>query len=166
MYCATVLSSSSCSFLTKVIGESIVTGKSSRALIIPVAITLLYLPNVIGGYVQWKNANAVIGARGKSTTKDLIETLNTYLNNYILNEICEILPLIVSDGLLVSTSSITLNFTDNSQIWRCFKIWNSSLRVIALSLFLLLTETGNISLHLFTTQYLYPYSTLSNRPGF
>ncbi len=114
MYRETVLSSSFCSFLTKVICESIVTGKSSRALIIPVAITLLYLPNVIGGYVQWENANAIIGTKGKSTKKDLIKTLNTYLYNYILNETCEIVPLIVSDGLLVSTFSMTLNCTDNS----------------------------------------------------
>ena len=137
--------------LTESIDESIVTGKSSRALIILVAVTLLYLPNVIAGYVQWVNIIVMIGTRGKSTKKDLIAVLSTFSNIPVLNEICQIVPIIVSDGLLVRSSSITLTCADNLQIWRCFKVWNSSVRVIALSLFLLMTEIGNIPLHLFMT---------------
>ncbi len=93
----------------------------------------------------------MIGTGGESTKKDFIAELNTFSNIPVLNEICQIVPIIVSDGLLVRNSSITLTCADNLQIWRCFKVWNSSVRVVALSLFFLLTEIGNIPLHLFTT---------------
>ncbi len=83
--------------------KTVVTGKSARTLIIPMAITLLYLPNIIAGYVQFANITAIIGTKGKSAKKDLIIMLNVYSNTFVLNELCQILPIIVSDGLLVGT---------------------------------------------------------------
>ncbi len=62
--------------------KSVVAGKSARALLIPVAITLLYLPNIIAGYVQYLNITAIMGTKGKSTMKDLIIMLNIYSDNF------------------------------------------------------------------------------------
>ena len=39
---------------------------------------------------------------------------------------------------------MTWTSSDILQIWRCFKVWNGSFRIIALSLLLYSAEIGNI----------------------
>ena len=139
------------------------TGKTSRTLIIPIGVTLLYFPNIIAGYTEWMNINTIIGTNGKSMKKDVLADLNPPSNYVVWDDISEIAPLVVSDGLLVRISGITLACAEISQIWRCFKVWNSSFRIIALSLFFYLSEIGNSSVYLFMIGYLCSYSTLSDR---
>ncbi len=134
--------------LTRTLCKLIVTGKSPRTRIIPIGITLLYIPNAVAGYIQWVVINLAIGTSGRSMKKYAKGELNAYSIYVVWNDICIIVPLVVSDGLLVRTSFINLTCADISQIWRCFKVWNSSPRVIALSLFFLLAETGNSSLYI------------------
>lgn len=74
----------------------------------------------------------------------------------------QLVPLVVSDGLLVSTSGWILNFSYILRIWRCFKVWNNSLRVITLSLLLFLAEIGISSLCLFMMKYSYSFRDLSS----
>ena len=95
--------------------------------------------------------------------KDVLADLNPPSNYVVWDDISEIAPLVVSDGLLVRTSGINLACSKISQIWRCFKVWNSSFRIIALSLFFYLSEIGNSSVYLFMIGYLCSYSTLSDR---
>ncbi len=159
----TVLLSSYFPSLTDLMGASIVTRKSPRTWIIPIGITLLFIPNVISGYIRWKKINAIIGTSGNSMIKDTILELEQSTNYGVWDDVSEVMPLIVSDGLLVRAPSMNLNEADFSQIWRCFKVWNSSLRMIALSLLFFSCETGNSSLYLFIIDNLFSFSHLFNR---
>ena len=81
--------------MTPVIGKLAVTSKSSKNCTILAGITVLYLVNVMGGYMQLERLLQVITTGGKPR-KD-----NPQADD-ILNNIVQDLPLIVADGLLVS----------------------------------------------------------------
>ncbi|KJA18842.1 hypothetical protein HYPSUDRAFT_44840 [Hypholoma sublateritium FD-334 SS-4] len=101
------------------------TGKSSKNYIILAAITILYLDSVVVGLLQWVNINLLIGKRGESRKEDLLVELTSFTTSLILEEMTQYIPSIVADGLL---------------IWRCYKVWNSSFKIISLSLFLFSVE--------------------------
>ena len=80
------------------------TRRSSRTLIIPIGITLLYLTNVMSGYIQWVNIIALFGITGKSLQKDVMAELRKSCDYGVWDDMSQLVPLVVSDGLLVSTS--------------------------------------------------------------
>lgn len=94
--------------------------------------------------MQWVKINIFIGIRGETLVESLFAQTTTFTNDEVLGNATQILPCIVADGLLVRDPAITLTSSDIYQIWRCFKIWNNSLRIIALSLLLFVAEIGNI----------------------
>ena len=80
--------------MTHVIGKLAVTSKSSRNCTILAGITVLYLVNVMGGYMQLERIMQAIRTGGKPRGD------NPQADD-ILNNIVQDLPLIVADGLLV-----------------------------------------------------------------
>lgn len=101
IYSGTVISSPVVYFLTEIIGGLIVTGKSSKNCLVLAAITVLYVVNVVEGYIQWLSINLVIGISGQSKIEDLLAQTTTSLRDDVLVDITQNLPLIVADGLLV-----------------------------------------------------------------
>lgn len=75
-----------------IIGVSTVTGKSSRNRIVLAVITVLYAINVIGGVSNW------VGINHLTITGLPVEDLSV-----VLIDVTEVLPLILADGLLVSS---------------------------------------------------------------
>ena len=88
---------------------TIVTGKPSKNFIVITAITLLYLPNVIGGCMEWVVINVLFGTNGQLMPEDLAAEMNEG-TKYALYDIALYIPYIVSDGLLVRYSCLTLKF--------------------------------------------------------
>ncbi|KDR71358.1 hypothetical protein GALMADRAFT_144042 [Galerina marginata CBS 339.88] len=101
--------------------------KSSQRRMVIFSITLLYLLGVIMLGVQWyglERAFLVDGETLESTFTALI-TVPGWSN--LLGGICTLYMIVIADGLLV---------------WRCFFVWNRSLRVSGLPFLLFLTEIG------------------------
>ncbi|KJA15920.1 hypothetical protein HYPSUDRAFT_47981 [Hypholoma sublateritium FD-334 SS-4] len=126
-----------------------ITGKASRNRVVLAAITILYASNVIGGSVLWIDIHRQIGMNGESPLGVLLTEIrgSNFTPSSVLLEVSSGLPLVVADGLL---------------IWRCFRIWDSSLRIIALSLILFLAE---IALFLATLVFSFTSSTDSTKSG-
>ncbi|KJA18840.1 hypothetical protein HYPSUDRAFT_44839 [Hypholoma sublateritium FD-334 SS-4] len=103
------------------------TKKSSKNRLVLAAITILFVTNVIGGVKLWGDIHRLIGTSGESLSDILSAESRAFdgTNSVLVELVFSGLPVIVADGLL---------------IWRCFRIWDSSLRHIALSLILLLAE--------------------------
>ena len=59
----------------------------------------------MSGYIQWVNIIALFGTSGKSLKKDVITELKKSCDYLVWNDMSQLVPLVVSDGLLVSTSS-------------------------------------------------------------
>lgn len=82
------------SFLKKFIDKLTVTSKPSKNRIVLAGITVLYLVNIMGGYLQWTSITHVIETNGKPENESMqVDDL--------LIDINQDLPLIVADGLLV-----------------------------------------------------------------
>ncbi|KJA18846.1 hypothetical protein HYPSUDRAFT_44843 [Hypholoma sublateritium FD-334 SS-4] len=111
------------------------TRKSPKNQIVLGLITALYVLSVIGGLIIWVDLNLLIGTSGESRSESLSAEFNAFSSphNLLLVNLTQNLPPILADGLL---------------IWRCFKIYNNSFRIIALSLLLFLAE---IALYLTVT---------------
>ncbi|KJA18851.1 hypothetical protein HYPSUDRAFT_205069 [Hypholoma sublateritium FD-334 SS-4] len=101
------------------------TGKSSTNRVVVAATTVLYAFNVIGGLKLWEDISLLIGTSGSSMSEGLLAESTAFADNIVWSDVTKFLPFIVADGLL---------------IWRCFKIWNGSYRIVALSLLLFLAE--------------------------
>ena len=117
--------------------------KGSRNPLVLTAITFLYILNVISITSLWENIHLLLGTSGESKTKSLLVAAATIDKEAIITCITQTVPLIIADGLLVRLPWVNDILPANlSKIWRCYRIWNNSLRIIALSLVAFLAETG------------------------
>ena len=120
----------------------IVTRKGSQATIVTATITMLYLLSIAQLAIAWQQLQSNFVDSGETC-----ETIFIYwaeLASAGFNAVTNILP----DGLLVSTTfTISFRFSHLKlgKIWRCFHMWNRSLRTISLPFFFLVAETGEIS---------------------
>ena len=68
------------------------------------AITILYVPNVIGGALVWPKLPILFGTSGESITESYLKeshALSTSGSNGILGQLVRLPAFIVADGLLV-----------------------------------------------------------------
>ncbi len=93
-------------------GISIVTSKSSRNRMVLVAITVLYLVNVVQEAVKWEHVNLAIGKDDTAETQNLLAEINSFSYNLIFIDITQSLSLSVADALLVKYPNFSLTFSD------------------------------------------------------
>ncbi|KJA18640.1 hypothetical protein HYPSUDRAFT_44996 [Hypholoma sublateritium FD-334 SS-4] len=105
--------------------------QSSRSLLVLAAITILYVLNLVEAAIEWLSIREILRKNGLPTTELFIFVLEGSNWQTFVDDVCNFIITAVADGLL---------------IWRCYKLWNNSFRVIILSLVFLLAEIGlNIS---------------------
>lgn len=80
--------------------------KGSRNPIVLMAITALYLFNVISGATLWEDIHLLIGTKGESKTSSLLLAAAGIDKDALIICTTQTLPLIVADGLLVRHPSV------------------------------------------------------------
>ncbi|KDR69428.1 hypothetical protein GALMADRAFT_145473 [Galerina marginata CBS 339.88] len=101
--------------------------KGSRQRMVVVIITALYSNGVLQLGIQWWYLKLAIVNNGTTRGDILAEFFNLPLWSEVTDELTQMLMVILADVLL---------------IWRCFYVWNRSIRVIALPVLLLVAEVG------------------------
>lgn len=121
-----------------------VTSKMSRSPIVLTTITALYLLNVAQTAVQWKLTSQLVGLLGEPLQEAFIFAVSGPRWTTLVNDLGTFLTSTLADVLLVRHffSSYGFPFTVDIQIWRCYHIWDDSLRAILLPVVLLLAEVG------------------------
>ena len=143
-----------CSFFNDLI--VIVTRKVSQARVLTATITMLYLLNMAQLAIEWQLLNSSFVDSGETRETIFITTFFTITIFFtpatawvlLASDGCMAATNILADGLLVSTT-FSIPFRSSllklGKIWRCFHVWNRSLRAISLPFFFLVAETGEIS---------------------
>ncbi|KAF9481901.1 hypothetical protein BDN70DRAFT_991526 [Pholiota conissans] len=105
------------------------TKQRSRRYTVPIAVSLLYIINLATLSLQWYSAKLQFINSGatRDTIFAAIVDIQVKLSAPIF--IFNALSLVLSDGLL---------------IWRCFNLWNYSVSVIAIPVFLTIAEGGEL----------------------
>ena len=142
---ASVFTTISCSFFfNDLIG--IVTRKGSQAIVVTATITMLYLLSITQLAIQWQVLQWSFVDNGE--TRETIFIANYYSIPawaQLASAVCIATTNILADGLLVSTTfAIPFRFSHLKlgKIWRCFYLWDRSLRAISLPFFFLVIEIG------------------------
>ncbi len=78
-----------------------VTGKSSKAIIVLLSATVLYVTNLIENLVQWQDIAYLIGTSGASREESLLSATAAFAINAALDDATKLLPFVVANGLLV-----------------------------------------------------------------
>ena len=98
-------------YVSPILGISTVSGKSSKTRIVLAATTILYVANVIEGFVARSNIPLLIGASGKSISQGFSEEFNSFNGaDGVFIKILTFSPFIVADGLLVRSLRHALKF--------------------------------------------------------
>ncbi|KJA17402.1 hypothetical protein HYPSUDRAFT_1021632 [Hypholoma sublateritium FD-334 SS-4] len=101
--------------------------KASRSPVVIAALTALYLLNAEQTAIQWSWTSEFLGMAGAPQHERSMYTNTRSSWDFLLTSVNAFLAAFVADALL---------------IWRCYNVWNRSVRVILLPLALLLVETG------------------------
>ncbi|KDR69424.1 hypothetical protein GALMADRAFT_145468 [Galerina marginata CBS 339.88] len=101
--------------------------KGSQQRMVVVIITALYFNGVLQLGLQWWDLEWAIVNKGTTRENTFEGFFNLPLWSEVIAELSQLLMLILADILL---------------IWRCFYMWNRSIRVIALPVLLLVAEVG------------------------
>ncbi|KAF8173089.1 hypothetical protein BJ912DRAFT_1079466 [Pholiota molesta] len=100
---------------------------SSQRFLVPATVSMLYLCNLVGFSVQWYNTKWEFINNG-DTRDSVFESLYIVPNwFFVAEDTPAYIAFVLADGLL---------------IWRCFFVWNRSIRVISVSLILVITEAA------------------------
>ncbi|KJA22322.1 hypothetical protein HYPSUDRAFT_215890 [Hypholoma sublateritium FD-334 SS-4] len=103
------------------------TKKSSRNNIVLFAITAMFIITVAQFAVQWAVVKRDLVNNDASRFTAFVASALEPAWQTLFNDFCGLFTSFLADGLL---------------IWRCYNIWDGQLRVVAVSLFLLFTETS------------------------
>ena len=126
----------------------IVTRKGSQARVVTATITMLYLLSITQLALQWQTLQSNFVDSGQTRETIFIASFFTPVWAELASYGCIATTNILADGLLVSTIFTILfrfSYLKLGKIWRCFHIWDRSLRTISLPFFFLVAETGEIS---------------------
>ena len=124
------------------------TRKGSQATIVTATITMLYVLSTAQLAIQWQQLQSNFVDSGETRETIFIASFNTPAWAELASYGCNAATNILADGLLVSTTfTIPFRFSHLKlgKIWRCFHVWDQSLRAISLPFFFLVAETGEIS---------------------
>ena len=143
---ASVCATMDCSFFNDLI--IVVTRKTSHARVVTATITMLYFLSMAQLAIWWQLLQSSDVESGETRETIFIASFNTPAWAELASYGCNAATNILADGLLVSTT-FTIPFTFRhlklGKIWRCFHMWDQSLRAISLPFFFLVAETGEIS---------------------
>ncbi|KJA17418.1 hypothetical protein HYPSUDRAFT_218932 [Hypholoma sublateritium FD-334 SS-4] len=103
------------------------TSKTSRNLVVLSAITVQYLLNVEQTVIEWIWINILFETIGESKSAAVAYSTVGPSWSYLLTNINAFLLAVIADSLM---------------IWRCYNVWNGSIRAILLPSLLLLAEIG------------------------
>ncbi|KDR69656.1 hypothetical protein GALMADRAFT_918004 [Galerina marginata CBS 339.88] len=121
------------------------TKRSSQRLVIVGTITMLYLLSIVQFGFQLWDLQWTFLKHGETRESVFVSQFTSPAWGEILSTTSTVLTLVLADGLL---------------IWRCFFVWNRSLRVILLPLFLLFAEAV-ISIIILGIDFQHPTSKIS-----
>lgn len=122
-----------------------VKSKMSRNPAVISAITALYLLNIVQAAAQWVWTDRFLILTGQSSQAAYIYASTGGSWFYLVSNINGSLLGTIADSLLVRFLTLQLSsLWLYPQIWRCYNVWNSSLRVILVPLALLLIGIGKV----------------------
>ena len=123
------------------------TRRGSQARVVTATITMLYFLSMAQLAIWWQLLQSSDVESGE--TRETIYIANCFTPAWVDLALvgCIAVTNILADGLLVSTT-FTIPFTFRhlklGKIWRCFHMWDQSLRAISLPSFFLVAETGEV----------------------
>ena len=127
----------------------IVTRKGSQARVVTATITMLYLLSIAQLAIAWRLLQLSFIDSGETRGTIFIASFLSPAWCSLASVACSAATDILADGLLVSTTftiPFRVSYLKLGKIWRCFHVWDRSLRAISLPFFFLVAETGEISL--------------------
>ena len=110
------------------------------------AITIQYLLNVEQTIIEWIWINILFELIGESKAAAVAYATVGPSWSYLLTNINAFLLAVIADSLMVRILffGIFLLLIKFLKIWRCYHVWNGSIRPILFPLLLLLAEIGQI----------------------
>ena len=123
------------------------TRKASQARVVTTTITMLYLLSIAQLAIQWQLLQSSFVDNGETRKTIFLTTFFNPVWATLASVGCTGATTILADGLLVSiifTIPFRLGHSKLGKIWRCFHMWDRSLRAISLPSFFLVAETGEI----------------------
>ncbi|KAF9477084.1 hypothetical protein BDN70DRAFT_995196 [Pholiota conissans] len=103
------------------------TRESSKRYLVPITVSLLYLSNLATFGLNWYSTKFQFVNNGEDRDTVFLATFNTQQNIAAADLAFNIVSLVLGDALL---------------IWRCFNLWNRSIRVISIPVFLTIAEAA------------------------
>ncbi|KAF8186757.1 hypothetical protein BJ912DRAFT_451579 [Pholiota molesta] len=101
------------------------TRRSSKSALVSAAITILYLSVMVGVACQWYMTKWQFVDNGDTRDSVFLSLYTIPRWSGLVTDISFYISIVIADGLL---------------IWRCFFVWNRSLRIISVSLLLIIAE--------------------------
>ncbi|KAF9474462.1 hypothetical protein BDN70DRAFT_924596 [Pholiota conissans] len=101
------------------------TRRVSNRIIVPAAVSMLYMINLATFGVQWYTEKWQLIDNGENRDTIFAALSQTNVPLQVAINVLNLTALALGDGLL---------------IWRCFNLWNQSLRVVFIPIFLVVTE--------------------------
>ncbi|PPR00850.1 hypothetical protein CVT26_012485 [Gymnopilus dilepis] len=130
-----------------------IVGKASRSNLVFGSITILYVAYLVQVAIEWYSAKQAFINNGTTRESIFISFfLGPGWETYV-TDICTFVVAIFADALLEKMGVERLQ-----QIWRCFNVWDRSLRAICLPSFFLLGEIGTVFCCLISTVSLTPFA--------
>lgn len=122
----------------------IVTREVPQSRVVLFTVTMLYIMVITQLGLQWFIVKKAFVNNGESRESIFLSYPDEPWWFILVSDICLYLASVLADVLLVR-KTIPHCYPDlQGQIWRCFHIWNRSIRVISLPLILLLAEIGEV----------------------
>ena len=124
------------------------TRKGSQARVVIATITMLYLLSMAQLAIEWHLLQWSLVDNGETRQSIYLTTfLSPTWAEFTSGGLIGVIN-ILADGLLVSTTftiPFRFRYLRLGKIWRCFHVWNRSLRAISLPFFFFVAEIGKIS---------------------
>ncbi|KAF9474461.1 hypothetical protein BDN70DRAFT_936647 [Pholiota conissans] len=101
------------------------TRQPSKRYLVPGTVCLLYLSNLVAFGIQWNSTKSQFVDDGATRDTIFLSLLDTQVAMFVAVTFMNAISLVLSDVLL---------------IWRCFNLWNRSVRIISIPVFLTVAE--------------------------
>ena len=110
--------------------------------------TCLYISNTVVVAFAWETVLKIVGLMGQPSSLSTAYKFAALGPNFPLyiQGVFKFLPILIADVLMVGGSInieiMSRPFCVYKKIWRCYKIWEDSLRIILTPLILVIVEIG------------------------